>query len=79
MASRTYRGHRVEFDTGQNRNGQWIARATIVVYERQKEIRIPIFGRRQMHFENRAQADAYAYELAKLWIEGRLWGANGHS
>jgi len=24
------------------------------------------------------RADAYAFELAKIWIDGRLWGTNGH-
>lgn len=40
--------------------------------------RIPIFGRRRATFNNQRRADAYAMELAKLWIDGRLWGANGH-
>jgi hypothetical protein len=31
-----------------------------------------------MTFETRARADAYGFELAKLWIDGRLWGTNGH-
>src|SRR5712692_2081292 len=40
--------------------------------------KIPIFGRRRVTFDTRRQADSYAIELAKLWIDGRLWGANGH-
>jgi hypothetical protein len=31
-----------------------------------------------MTFTTRAQADSYGFELAKLWIDGRLWGMNGH-
>lgn len=40
--------------------------------------RIPIFGRLRMTFGTEREANAYAFELAKLWIEGRLWGTNGH-
>jgi hypothetical protein len=49
-----------------------------VFTENDKEKRIPIFGRRRMTFDTRAQADSYGLELAKLWIDGKLWGANGH-
>jgi hypothetical protein len=31
-----------------------------------------------MTFDTQAQADSYGLELAKLWIDGKLWGANGH-
>ena len=78
MRSRTYRGHRVEFDAEQNRHGDWIPRATIVFVEHRKEKRIPIFGRRQGTFDTEQQADAYALEIAKMWINGRTWGTNGH-
>ena len=30
------------------------------------------------HFDRQKQADTYALELAKLWIDGRTWGTNGH-
>ncbi|MBM4298312.1 MAG: hypothetical protein FJ143_11290 [Deltaproteobacteria bacterium] len=78
MRSRTYRGHRVVFDAERNRRGEWIARATIVVVEQKKAKRIPIFGRRRGTFDSEEQADAYAFELAKMWINGRTWGTNGH-
>lgn len=55
-----------------------MARATIVVFDGKKQKRIPIFGRRRGTFESRREADAYALELAKLWIDGRTWGTNGH-
>jgi hypothetical protein len=55
-----------------------MARATIIVIEGKKEKRIPIFGRRRGTFDTQRQADAYALELAKLWIDGRTWGTNGH-
>ena len=58
--------------------GEWIARLTIAFMENGKEKRIPVFGRRRMTFASRAQADAYGFELAKLWIDGRLWGTDGH-
>jgi hypothetical protein len=78
MRVRTYRGHRVEFDSEEIRSHEWMARATIVVVEGKKEKRIPIFGRRRATFDTQRQADAYALELAKLWIDGRTWGTNGH-
>lgn len=61
----------------QTKSGEWTARATIVLDAEEKK-RIPVFGRRRATFKTQRQADAYAFELAKLWIDGRLWGANGH-
>jgi len=78
MRTKTYRGHRVELDSEEARSGEWVARATIVIFEGKKEKRIPIFGRRRGTFDTQRQADAYALELAKLWIGGRTWGTNGH-
>lgn len=78
MRSRTYRNHRVDLDSEEIRAGEWVARAIIVIVEHRQEKRIPIFGRRRATFDSRRQADAYALELAKLWIEGKIWGSNGH-
>ncbi len=78
VRTKTYRGHRVELESEQSKSGEWVARATIVIFENQKEKRIPIFGRRRGTFDTQRQADAYALELAKLWIDGRTWGTNGH-
>jgi len=65
VRTKTYRGHRVEFDSEEIRTREWIARATIVIPDSKKEKRIPIFGRRRGTFETQRQADAYALELAK--------------
>ena len=78
MRSRTYRNHRVDLDSEEIRAGEWVARATIVIEDHRQEKRIPIFGRRRATFDSRRQADAYALELAKLWIDGKIWGSNGH-
>ena len=78
MRTKTYRGHRVEFDSEEIRQGDWVPRAVIVFTEHKKEKRIPIFGRRRGTFDTREQADGYALELAKMWIDGRTWGTNGH-
>lgn len=78
MRVRIYRGHRVELDSDEIRAREWVARATIVVVEDKKDKRIPIFGRRRATFATQRQADAYALELAKLWIDGKTWGTNGH-
>jgi hypothetical protein len=78
MRIKSYRGHRVQLESEAKRSGEWVARVTIVFIEDDKEKRIPIFGRRRMTFETQWRADAYGFELAKLWIDGRLWGTNGH-
>jgi hypothetical protein len=54
-----------------------MAQAMIVITDAGKAKRIPIFGRRRATFESKRGADAYALELAKLWVDGRLWGGNG--
>jgi hypothetical protein len=78
MRTKSYRGHRVELCSEPKRRGEWVARVMIVFTESNKEKRIPIFGRNRMTFATQAQADSYGFELAKLWIDGRLWGTNGH-
>ncbi|MGZ8427245.1 MAG: hypothetical protein ACXWYD_20050 [Candidatus Binatia bacterium] len=78
MRTDSYNDHRIDFDSEEIRQGEWIARATIVFLDDRVEKRIPIFGRRQATFDTQALADNYALELAKLWIDGRLEGTNGH-
>lgn len=78
MRIKNYRRHLVRLESEAKRSGEWVARVTIVFTENEREKRIPIFGRRRMTFETQAGADAYGFELAKLWIDGRLWGTNGH-
>ena len=78
MRSKTYCEHRVELDSEKVHDNQWVARATIVVVEAETEKRIPIFGRRRATFDSQDLADAYGFELAKIWIDGKLSGANGH-
>jgi len=78
MRTRNYRNHRVECDAEEIREGEWVARATIVITEEKKPKRIPIFGRRRATFDTKRQADSYGFELAKLWIDGKIWGSNGH-
>jgi hypothetical protein len=78
MRRKSYRGHRVELESEAQEAGEWVPRVIIAFSENNKEIRIPIFGRRRMTFATEAQADSYGFELAKLWIDGRLWGTNGH-
>ena len=77
MRTRNYRSYHVELSSEEMRAGEWVARATVVVTDGKIEKRIPIFGRRRATFDTQLQADSYALELAKLWIDGRLWGGNG--
>lgn len=78
MARKTYREHVVELTSEETNPGEWVACATIIVEDGKSNKKIPILGRRRATFDTRRQADAYAMELAKLWIDGRLWGTNGH-
>jgi hypothetical protein len=78
MRKETYRGHIVELTSDKNDSGEWLPRATIILEDGKRDKKIPILGRRRLTFTTRRQADSYAMELAKLWIDGRLWGANGH-
>jgi hypothetical protein len=77
MRKKIYRDHIVELTSEESRPGEWAARATIIVEDGKTNKKIPILGRRRAVFDTRRQADSYAMELAKLWIDGRLWGANG--
>lgn len=78
MHNRIYQGHGVELDAQQVRAGEWIARATVVIDAGGKSKRIPIYGRRRTTFDSQEQAEAYGFELAKLWIDGKVSGSNGH-
>jgi len=78
MNNRTYQGHGIELDAEEVGKGQWVARAIIVIDEGARPKRIPIFGRRRATFDSREEAESYGFELAKLWIEGKLSGSNGH-
>jgi len=78
MRTQTYCEHRVELDSEELHDHQWVARATIVIVEQRTEKRIPIYGRRRATFDSQEQADSYGFELAKLWIDGKVSGSNGH-
>ncbi|MGH7887764.1 MAG: hypothetical protein ACREPG_07855 [Candidatus Binatia bacterium] len=78
MRSQTFCEHRVELDSEEIRDGEWVARATVVIDDGNKPKRIPIYGRRRATFDTQQAADSYGFELAKLWIEGKMSGANGH-
>jgi hypothetical protein len=73
-----YKGHIIQLRSDELRSGDWVARATVIIQEGDSAKEIPIFGRRRATFDSRRKANAYAFELSKLWIEGRLYGANGH-
>jgi hypothetical protein len=77
MRTKNYRDHKIELLSEVTDSGEWVAQAMIVINDADKAKRIPIFGRRRATFDSKRRADAYALELAKLWIDGRLWGGNG--
>ncbi|MSP38233.1 MAG: hypothetical protein EXR70_07055 [Deltaproteobacteria bacterium] len=72
MDNRIYQGHGVELDAEEVDKGEWVARATIVIDEGERPKRNPIYGRRRATFDSQEQADSYGFELAKLWIDGKL-------
>jgi len=78
MKKVSYNGHTIELVSHKLGSGGWIPRATVIINEANTVKMIPIFGRRRASFDSRQEADAYALELARLWVEGRIWGANGH-
>jgi len=78
MKSFTYKGHSIELDSHRLRSGKWVARAMVIIHEANAVKKVPIFGRRRASFDTRREADRYALELARLWVEGRIFGANGH-
>lgn len=78
MRTRRYRGHAIRLSSEKLHTGEWLAQASVIIRDGKAVKKIPIFGRRRTTFDTRREADAYAFELAKLWIDGRLWGANGH-
>lgn len=77
MQSQNYRGHKIALESEKTSAGAWVAQATVVIEHGGDIKKIPIFGRRQATFASKRSADAYALELAKLWVDGRLGGANG--
>ncbi|HET7393097.1 MAG TPA: hypothetical protein VFK25_04865 [Candidatus Binatia bacterium] len=77
MRIKNYRDHQIELLSELTESGEWVAQAMIVINDAGKAKRIPIFGRRRATFDSKRGADAYALELAKLWVDGRLWGGNG--
>ncbi|MPZ76599.1 MAG: hypothetical protein GEU77_08740 [Deltaproteobacteria bacterium] len=77
MRSTKYRDHKIELVSEKTSSGEWVARATIVINSPSGAKRIPVFGRRRATFDSKRGADAYALELAKLWVDGHLWGGNG--
>ena len=77
MRTKNYRDHKIELLSELTKSGEWVAQAMIVINHAGKAKRIPIFGRRRATFDSKRGADAYALELAKLWVDGHLWGGNG--
>jgi hypothetical protein len=73
-----YKGHLIELISEKLQSDGWVPRATVIVNEGKAVKMIPIFGRRRASFDSRKEADSYALELAKLWVDGRVWGGDGH-
>jgi hypothetical protein len=75
MRKVSYRGHAIELLSHKLGAGRWLPRAAVRIEDGRA---IPILGRRRTTFDKAREADSYALELAKLWVDGRLSGANGH-
>ena len=77
MRTRNYRNHKIELLSELTKAGEWVAQAMVVINNHGKAKRIPIFGRRRATFDSKRNADVYALELAKLWVDSHLRGGNG--
>jgi hypothetical protein len=77
MPTKKYRDHAIELVSQRTASGEWAAAAMILINHAGGAKQIPIFGRRRATFNSKRGADAYALELAKLWVDGHLWGGNG--
>ncbi len=77
MRKKSYKGYCIELVSHRLPSGKWVARATVIIEKGRRIGRIPIFGRRRATFDSQRQADSYALELAKLWVDGLIWGGNG--
>jgi len=77
MKKTTYRRHRIELSSEPLASGGWVAKAAVFIAEGKVNKKIPIFGRRRATFDTKRQADVYALELAKLWVDAKILGGNG--
>jgi hypothetical protein len=77
MKKITYRRYKIQLLSEKLRSGGWVARATVFIEDGKVNKKIPIFGRRRAPFTTERQADTYALELAKLWVDGKIHGGNG--
>ena len=77
MRVKNYRDHKIELVSERTTSGEWVAQAMIIINHSGGAKHIPIFGRRRATFDSKRSADAYAWELAKLWVDDHLWGGNG--
>lgn len=77
MQTKNYRGLKIQLISEKTTSGEWVAQATILINHADGSKKIPIFGRKRAAFDSKRSADAYALELAKLWVDGHLWGGNG--
>ncbi len=77
MKRKSYKDHVVELESQRRRSGGWYSRATVIIDDGKTVKKIPILSRRRTTFDTQLEADDYAMELAKLWIDGKTWGGNG--
>ena len=77
MKRKSYKDHVVELESQRRRSGGWYSRATVIIDDGKTVKKIPILSRRRTRFDTQLEADDYAMELAKLWIDGKIWGGNG--
>ena len=79
VRTKTYRGHRVEFDSEEIRTREWIARATIVIADGQE-------GKANSHFRHGVEAPSRPRDkpmpTRSNWQNcgstAERWGTNGH-
>ena len=71
MRNIEYRECRIEPQSYLSDGGRWRAKAIVVVNDCASVSTVPVFGHLDRTFATEEQADAWAVEIAKKWINER--------
>jgi hypothetical protein len=71
MRNVEYREYRIEPQSYLSDGGRWRAKAIVVVNDSASVSTVPVFGQLDRTFATEEQADAWAVEIAKTWINER--------
>lgn len=66
-----YKGWQIESQSYQSDGARWRAKAMVSVFQGGSVHTLPVFAPLSARFNTKQEADAYAVEMAKMWIDGR--------